>query len=51
MRELKCSEFVCDLFDTCLYCGQCEKCKIPRCEICKLKKSCERYKKKRKNVY
>lgn len=49
MYKLKCDIFACELRDTCLYVGSCEKCKINKCDICILKHVCKEGKEKKKN--
>lgn len=49
MYQLKCDMFTCELRGFCLFEGSCEKCKIERCKICMLRRSCKTYKEKKKN--
>lgn len=48
MCKLECEMFVCRLRGTCMYEGECNKCKITPCQICVLYKYC---KKGKENVH
>lgn len=49
MYQLNCNNFVCELRDTCMFIDSCQKCKIERCKICLMKRSCKTYKEKKKH--
>lgn len=47
MYQLECKDFECKIKPTCLFVGECYRCKIVQCQICLMKCSCEEYKKMR----
>lgn len=49
MFDVVCKKFICDKEKVCILFDTCEECKIKNCEICVLKKTCTKYKEKKKN--